>query len=151
MNYNITDRVRKVLVLAREEAIGLQHDYVGTVHVLLGLIREGEGVAVTALMNLKVDVQQLRRRVYESIGKGEAPVTAGELAYTSRAQTVLASAQAEALRLNHEYIGTEHLLLGLLREERGIAAQVLATAGVAFDSARDEILRIINADAIDIG
>ena len=132
MNYNFTDRVRKVLAMAREEAIRLQHDYVGTEHILLGLIREGEGVAAAVLTNLNVDLDQIHDQVEESVKKGKATIALGELPYTSRAKKVLEFAMAEARELNHSYVGTEHLLLGLLREEKGIAAQVLNSLGSAW-------------------
>jgi len=146
MNYNFTDRVRKVLAMAREEAIRLQHDYVGTEHILLGLIREGEGVAAAVLMNLNVDMDQVHERVEESVRKGKATIALGELPYTSRAKKVLEYAMAEARDLSHSYVGTEHLLLGLLREEKGIAAQVLNSLGVTLDEARAQTLRLLGSD-----
>src|ERR687889_1863017 len=146
MNYNFTDRVRKVLAMAREEAIRLQHDYVGTEHILLGLIREGEGVAAAVLMNLNVDLEQIHERIEESVRKGKATIALGELPYTSRAKKVLEYAMAEARELNHSYVGTEHLLLGLLREEKGIAAQVLNSLGVNLEQSRAETLRLLGSD-----
>jgi ATP-dependent Clp protease ATP-binding subunit ClpC len=146
MNYNFTDRVRKVLAMAREEAIRLQHDYVGTEHILLGLIREGEGVAAAVLMNLNVDLDQIHERIEESVRKGKATIALGELPYTSRAKKVLEYAMAEARDLNHSYVGTEHLLLGLLREEKGIAAQVLNSLGVSLEDARAETLKLLGSD-----
>ncbi len=146
MNYNFTDRVRKVLAMAREEAIRLQHDYVGTEHILLGLIREGEGVAAAVLTNLNVDLDQIHDQVEESVKKGKATIALGELPYTSRAKKVLEFAMAEARELNHSYVGTEHLLLGLLREEKGIAAQVLNTLGVSMEEARSETLKVLGSD-----
>ena len=146
MNYNFTDRVRKVLAMAREEAIRLQHDYVGTEHILLGLIREGEGVAAAVLMNLNVDLEQIHERVEESVRKGKATIALGELPYTSRAKKVLEYAMAEARELNHSYVGTEHLLLGLLREEKGIAAQVLNSLGVSLEEARAQTLKLLGSD-----
>jgi ATP-dependent Clp protease ATP-binding subunit ClpC len=146
MNYNFTDRVRKVLAMAREEAIRLQHDYVGTEHILLGLIREGEGVAAAVLMNLNVDLEQIQERIEESVRKGKATIALGELPYTSRAKKVLEYAMAEARELNHSYVGTEHLLLGLLREEKGIAAQVLNSLGVSLEDARAETLKLLGSD-----
>src|ERR671916_1934672 len=143
MNYNFTDRVRKVLAMAREEAIRLQHDYVGTEHILLGLIREGEGVAAAVLNNLNVDLDQVQEKVEESVRRGKATIALGELPYTSRAKKVLEFAMAEARELNHSYVGTEHLLLGLLREEKGIAAQVLTDTGVNLEAARAETLRLL--------
>jgi ATP-dependent Clp protease ATP-binding subunit ClpC len=146
MNYNFTDRVRKVLAMAREEAIRLQHDYVGTEHILLGLIREGEGVAAAVLMNLNVDLDQIHERIEESVRKGKATIALGELPYTSRAKKVLEYAMAEARDLNHSYVGTEHLLLGLLREEKGIAAQVLNSLGVSLEDARAETLKLLGSE-----
>ena len=146
MNYNFTDRVRKVLAMAREEAIRLQHDYVGTEHILLGLIREGEGVAAAVLTNLNVDLEQIHERIEESVRKGKATIALGELPYTSRAKKVLEYAMAEARELNHSYVGTEHLLLGLLREEKGIAAQVLNTLGVSLEDARAETLKLLGSE-----
>jgi ATP-dependent Clp protease ATP-binding subunit ClpC len=146
MNYNFTDRVRKVLAMAREEAIRLQHDYVGTEHILLGLIREGEGVAAAVLMNLNVDLEQIHERIEDSVRKGKATIALGELPYTSRAKKVLEYAMAEARELNHSYVGTEHLLLGLLREEKGIAAQVLNGLGVSLEDARAETLKLLGSD-----
>ena len=146
MNYNFTDRVRKVLAMAREEAIRLQHDYVGTEHILLGLIREGEGVAAAVLMNLNVDLEQIHERIEESVKKGKATIALGELPYTSRAKKVLEYAMAEARELNHSYVGTEHLLLGLLREEKGIAAQVLNSLGLSLEDARGETLKLLGSD-----
>ncbi len=146
MNYNFTDRVRKVLAMAREEAIRLQHDYVGTEHILLGLIREGEGVAAAVLTNLSVDLDQIHEGVEDSVRKGKATIALGELPYTSRAKKVLEYAMAEARELNHSYVGTEHLLLGLLREEKGIAAQVLNSLGVSLEEARAETLKVLGSD-----
>ena len=146
MNYNFTDRVRKVLAMAREEAIRLQHDYVGTEHILLGLIHEGEGVAAAVLQHLSVDLEQIHERVEESVRKGKATIALGELPYTSRAKKVLEFAMAEAREFNHSYVGTEHLLLGLLREEKGIAAQVLNSLGVSLDEARGETLKVLGTD-----
>ncbi|WP_405285125.1 ATP-dependent Clp protease ATP-binding subunit [Gaopeijia maritima] len=146
MNYNFTDRVRKVLAMAREEAIRLQHDYVGTEHILLGLIREGEGVAAAVLTNLDVDLDQIHERVEESVRKGKATIALGELPYTSRAKKVLEFAMAEARDFSHSYVGTEHLLLGLLREEKGIAAQVLNSLDVTLEEARAETLKVLGSD-----
>ena len=126
--YNFTDRVRKVLQMAREEAARLHHEYVGTEHILLGLIREGEGVAAAVLTNLSVDLDDIQQKIEETVKKGKAAAAAGpDLPYTSRAKKVLELAMSEARELGHSYVGTEHLLLGLLREEKGIAAQVLGS------------------------
>ncbi|HEY4130825.1 MAG TPA: ATP-dependent Clp protease ATP-binding subunit [Gemmatimonadaceae bacterium] len=145
--YNFTERVRKVLAMAREEAARLHHEYVGTEHILLGLIREGEGVAATVLQNLSVELEDIQQKIEETVKKGKAGQTTGpDLPYTSRAKKVLELAMSEARELNHSYVGTEHLLLGLLREEKGIAAQVLTDAGVNLDAARAETLRILGTD-----
>ena len=142
--YNFTDRVRKVLQMAREEAARLHHEYVGTEHILLGLIREGEGVAAAVLTNLNVDLEDIQQKIEETVKKGKAAAAAGpDLPYTSRAKKVLELAMTEARELNHSYVGTEHLLLGLLREEKGIAAQVLTDAGVNLEQARAETLRLL--------
>jgi ATP-dependent Clp protease ATP-binding subunit ClpC len=146
--YNFTDRVRKVLQMAREEAARLHHEYVGTEHILLGLIREGEGVAAAVLTNLNVDLDEIQQKIEETVKKGKAPAAAAgpDLPYTSRAKKVLELAMSEARELNHSYVGTEHLLLGLLREEKGIAAQVLTDAGVNLEQARAETLRLLGSD-----
>ncbi|MBV6520999.1 MAG: Negative regulator of genetic competence ClpC/MecB [Gemmatimonadaceae bacterium] len=145
--YNFTERVRKVLQMAREEAQRLHHEYVGTEHILLGLIREGEGVAATVLQNLSVDLEEVQQKIEETVKKGKAAQAAGpDLPYTSRAKKVLELAMSEARELNHSYVGTEHLLLGLLREEKGIAAQVLTDAGVNLDAARAETLRLLGTE-----
>ncbi len=145
--YNFTERVRKVLAMAREEAARLHHEYVGTEHILLGLIREGEGVAAQVLQNLSVELDDIQQKIEETVKKGKAGQTTGpDLPYTSRAKKVLELAMAEARDLNHSYVGTEHLLLGLLREEKGIAAQVLTDAGVNLDAARAETLRILGTE-----
>src|SRR5437763_5053610 len=145
--YNFTDRVRKVLQMAREEAARLHHEYVGTEHILLGLIREGEGVAAAVLTNLNVDLEEIQQKIEETVKKGKAAGAAGpDLPYTSRAKKVLELAMSEARELNHSYVGTEHLLLGLLREEKGIAAQVLTDAGVNLEQARAETLRLLGSE-----
>src|SRR2546428_351315 len=145
--YNFTVRVRKVLQMAREEAARLHHEYVGTEHILLGLIREGEGVAAAVLTNLNVDLEEIQQKIEETVKKGKAAAAAGpDLPYTSRAKKVLELAMSEARELNHSYVGTEHLLLGLLREEKGIAAQVLTDAGVNLEQARAETLRLLGSD-----
>jgi len=145
--YNFTERVRKVLQMAREEAQRLHHEYVGTEHILLGLIREGEGVAAAVMQNLNVDLDEIQQKIEETVKKGKAAQTTGpDLPYTSRAKKVLELAMSEARELNHSYVGTEHLLLGLLREEKGIAASVLTDAGVNLDAARAETLRLLGTE-----
>jgi ATP-dependent Clp protease ATP-binding subunit ClpC len=145
--YNFTERVRKVLAMAREEAARLHHEYVGTEHILLGLIREGEGVAAAVLQNLSVDLEEIQQKIEDTVKKGKAAAATGpDLPYTSRAKKVLELAMSEARDLTHNYVGTEHLLLGLLREEKGIAAQVLTDAGINLDAARTETLRLLGTD-----
>ena len=145
--YNFTDRVRKVLQLAREEAHRLGHEYVGTEHILLGIIREGDGVAAAVLTNLNVDLEEISGRIEETVKKGKAAVPAGpDLPYTSRAKKVLEFSMSEARELNDKYVGTEHLLLGVLREEKGIVALVLTEAGVTLEAARSEVVRMLRTE-----
>ena len=142
--YNFTDRVRKVLQKSREEAARLHHEYVGTEHILLGLVREGEGVATAVLTNLGVDLDNIRNAVEKAVRPGEPSAAAGpDLPYTSRAKKVLELAMNEAREMDHSFVGTEHLLLGVMREERGIGAQVLADFGVNLEQARAETLRLL--------
>ena len=145
--YNFTERVRKVLAMAREEAARLHHEYVGTEHILLGLIREGDGVASAVLQHLNVDLDEIQQKIEETVKKGKAAQATGpDLPYTSRAKKVLELGMGEARELGHSYVGTEHLLLGLLREEKGIAAQVLADANVTLEAARAETLRLLGTE-----
>ena len=145
--YNFTERVRKVLAMAREEAARLHHEYVGTEHILLGLIREGEGVAATVLQNLSVELDEIQQKIEETVKKGKAAQTTGpDLPYTSRAKKILELAMSASRELNHSYVGTEHLLLGLLDERKGIAAQVLTTLGATAENAREQILSILGTE-----
>ena len=145
--YNFTERVRKVLAFAREEAVRLRHEYVGTEHQLLALLREGEGVGATVLKNLGADLDQLRQRVEASIQPGTPGRHVGpDLPYTSRAKKVLELGMESARELSHSYVGTEHLLLGLLREKQGIAAQILVASGVTLDRAEAEVLAILSSE-----
>ena len=123
-----TDRARRVVVLAQEEARMLNHNYIGTEHILLGLIHEGEGVAAKALDSLSINLDAVRQQVEEIIGQGQAAPT-GHIPFTPRAKKVLELSLREALQLGHNYIGTEHILLGLIREGEGVAAQVLQKLG----------------------
>jgi ATP-dependent Clp protease ATP-binding subunit ClpA len=141
-SYNFTERVRKVLALTRNEASHLGHGDVDTEHMLLALLAEGEGVASTVLQNLAVDPDALRSHIFSSVKPGKGP-TGPDLPYTSRAKKVLELAMIEARELNHTYVGTEHLLLGLLGARRGIAAKVLVNAGITLDKARVETLRVL--------
>ena len=138
----LTKRAQHVLALAQEEAQRFQHDYIGTEHLLLGLIREGEGVAAQVLSNLGIEVDQVRRAVEAIIGRGER-VVLGELRLTPRSKKVIELALDEARRLNHRFIGTEHLLLGLIREGEGIAAGVLENLGLQLEQVRTETLRVL--------
>jgi ATP-dependent Clp protease ATP-binding subunit ClpA len=145
--YNFTERVRKVLAMAREEAARLNHEYVGTEHILLAVIREGEGVAATALQNLEADLDEISFKVEQVVKKGRSDSRPGpDLPYTSRAKKTLELAMSHAREVNHSYVGTEHLLLGLLEERKGIAAQVLIDFGVTLEKARHEIVRILGTD-----
>ncbi|MDQ2714466.1 MAG: helix-turn-helix domain-containing protein [Chloroflexota bacterium] len=139
-----TKRALTVLALAREEALSFQHNYIGTEHVLLGLVREGEGVAAKVLRNLHVDLEQVRGAVVAIIGRGDRIVLSDEVGITPRAKKVLALATAEMHSLNHRFVGTEHLLLGLIREGDGIAADVLRKLGVQLEQVRAETLRVLD-------
>src|ERR1700680_3833892 len=137
-----TERARKVLTLAQEEAQRFNHNYIGTEHLLLGLVREGEGVAAKVLSNLGVELNKVRSAVEFIIGRGDRAVL-GEIGLTPRAKKVLELAVDEARRLNHHYIGTEHLLLGLVREGEGIAAGVLESLGVNLEKVRTQTMQVI--------
>ena len=145
--YNFTDAVRKALAAAREEAIRLQHNYVGTEHILLGLLRGTEGVAGAAFTSFSVRPEQVQERVEALVRPGTASVAAGELPYTSRAKKVLEFAMAEARELDHSYGGTEHILLGLLGQRDGIAAEVLNQLGMTLETTRQEVQRLLQAAA----
>src|SRR5213076_699614 len=138
-----TERARKVLQLAQEEAQRFNHNYIGTEHLLLGLVREGEGVAAKVLANLGVDLNKVRSAVEFIIVRGERTVT-GDIGLTPRAKKVIELSVEEARRLNHNYIGTEHLLLGLVREGEGIAAGVLESLGVNLDKVRHQVIHVLS-------
>jgi hypothetical protein len=140
-----TDRARRVVVLAQEEARHLDHNYIGTEHILLGLIHEGEGVAARALTELDISLEAVRTKVQEMIGHGDEAPT-GHIPFTPRAKKVLELSLREALALSHNYIGTEHILLGLIREGEGVAAQVLVKEGGSLDRVRQQVIQIL-ADA----
>jgi excisionase family DNA binding protein len=143
-----TDQARKVLMLSQEEAQRFQHNYVGTEHLLLGLVREGDGVAGQVLANLGIELNKVRSAVEVIIGRGRGDhIVLGEIQLTPRAKKVIELAVDEARRLNHHYIGTEHLLLGLLREGDGVAAGVLEKLGVTMEKARTEVLQILSKQA----
>jgi ATP-dependent Clp protease ATP-binding subunit ClpC len=143
MHDKFTERVRKVIYLAREEAARLQHDYIGTEHLLLGVIREGEGIAATVLNNLGVDLDHIRQAVENMVSSSGGTMTIGEIPFTPRAKRVLELAVEEARSLGHNYVGTEHLLLGLIREGEGVAAKVLLELGVDRKRVREETLKLL--------
>ena len=138
-----TDRARRVVVLAQEEARMLNHNYIGTEHILLGLIHEGEGVAAKALEALNISLEAVRSQVEEIIGQGQqAP--SGHIPFTPRAKKVLELSLREALQLGHNYIGTEHILLGLIREGEGVAAQVLVKLGADLNRVRQQVIQLLS-------
>ncbi|MHC4075859.1 MAG: ATP-dependent Clp protease ATP-binding subunit [Planctomycetota bacterium] len=140
-----TDRARKVMALANQEAQRFNHEYIGTEHILLGLVKEGSGVGATVLKNLDVDIKKLRLEVEKLVKSGPDMVTMGKLPQTPRAKKVIEFAIEEARSLNHNYVGTEHILLGLLRESEGIAAQVLMSLGLKLEDIRQEVLNLLGA------
>ncbi len=137
-----TERARKVLSLAQEEAQRFQHSYIGTEHLLLGLVREGDGVAAKVLQNLGVELPKVRSAVEHIIGRGDR-IVLGEIGLTPRSKKVIALAVDESHQLNHSYVGSEHLLLGLIREGEGIASGVLESMGLELQQVRKETLRLL--------
>jgi ATP-dependent Clp protease ATP-binding subunit ClpC len=142
MFQRFTDRARRVVVLAQEEARLLNHDYIGTEHLLLGLIREGQGVAPKALESLGISLEDTRQEVEQIIGQGTS-VPAGHIPFTPRAKKVMELSLREALNLGHNYIGTEHILLGLVREGEGVAAQVLTKLGADLSGVRQQVIELL--------
>ncbi len=140
-----TDRAKKVMSFARQEAMKFNHEYIGTEHILLGLVQEGSGVAANVLKNMSIDLEKIRHEVEKIVKTGPSMVTMGQLPFTPRAKKVLELSMEEASQLSHNYIGTEHLLLGLIRENEGIAAQVLMNLGVKLDEVREEVLEFLGA------
>ena len=138
-----SERARKVLTIAQEEAQRLSHNHIGTEHILLGLAREEEGVAAKVLVNLGANLGKVRSAVEFIVGRGEQPTT-GEIRLTPDAKKAIELAIDEARRLGHSYIGTEHLLLGILHEEKGIASGVLDSFGITLERARSEVIRILS-------
>ena len=149
MNNKFTERVRKVLSLARDEAGRLHHDYIGSEHILLGLIREGEGVAAAVLSQIGLDLETIRMKVEELVKPGGSTLTIGDVPYTSVAKKVLEYSIEEARTMKHSYVGTEHLLLGLLREDSGMASKVLSALGVNADMVRQETLKLLGGESYD--
>ncbi|MCH7808746.1 MAG: ATP-dependent Clp protease ATP-binding subunit, partial [Planctomycetes bacterium] len=140
-----TDRARKVMALANQEAQRFNHEYIGTEHILLGLVKEGSGVGANVLKNLEVDLRKVRLEVEKLVKSGPETVTMGKLPQTPRAKKVIEYAIEEARNLNHNYVGTEHLLLGLLREQDGVAAQVLMNLNLRLEDVREEVLNLLGA------
>jgi Clp amino terminal domain, pathogenicity island component/UvrB/uvrC motif len=138
-----TDRARRVVVLAQEEARMLNHNYIGTEHILLGLLHEGQGVAAKALQSLGISLEAVRQQVEQIIGRGQqAP--SGHIPFTPRAKKVLELSLREAHQLGHDYIGTEHILLGLIREGEGVAAQVLVRLGADLNRVRQQVIQLLH-------
>ena len=150
---NFTPRAQQVLALARKEADRFNHNYIGTEHVLLGLIKLGQGVAVSVLERMGLELETVRREVEKEVGTGPDQKTAANIPYTPRVKKVLALANKEAQQLSHSYVGTEHILLGLLREGEGMAARVLERLNVDLQTTRNEVLAEIDpnfsADDLD--
>jgi ATP-dependent Clp protease ATP-binding subunit ClpC len=143
-----TDRARRVVVLAQEEARRLNHNYIGTEHILLGLVQEGEGVAAQALETLGIGLDAVRHQVEEIVGRGKEP-PGGHIPFTPRAKKVLELSLREALQLGHDYIGTEHILLGLIREGEGVAAQVLVSLGANLNMVRQQVIQLLQSHQIE--
>ncbi len=142
-----TDRARKVMALAREEAKRFNHEYIGTEHILLGLVKEGSGVAANVLQNLDIDLKKIRLEIEKIVQTGPDLVSVGQLPFTPRVKKVLEYAIEEARAMGHNYIGTEHQLLGLLREQEGVAAQVLLNLGVKLEDVREEVVELLGAES----
>jgi ATP-dependent Clp protease ATP-binding subunit ClpC len=139
-----TERAKQVVVLAQDEARALKHNYIGTEHILLGLLREEEGLAARVLESLDVTVEEVRAQVARIIGPGDEPIVSGQIPFTPRAKKVLELSLREALSLKHNYIGTEHILLGLVRENEGVAARILLDFGADAEKIRNEIMRVLS-------
>jgi ATP-dependent Clp protease ATP-binding subunit ClpC len=138
-----TDRARRVVVLAQEEARMLNHNYIGTEHILLGLVHEGDGVAAKAMAAMEISLEKVRQQVEEIIGRG-AQAPSGHIPFTPRAKRVLELSLRESLQLGHNYIGTEHILLGLIREGEGVAAQVLVRLGADLNRVRQQVIQLVH-------
>src|SRR5262245_10753478 len=143
MYERFTDRARKMIQLANQEAQRFNHNYIGTEHILLGLIKEGAGVAANVLKNLDIDLRKVRLEIEKIVQTGPEVVATGKLPQTPKAKKVIEYSIEEARNLGHNYVGTEHLLLGLLREEEGVAAQVLMNLGLKLEDVRQEVLNLL--------
>jgi ATP-dependent Clp protease ATP-binding subunit ClpC len=139
-----TDRARRVVVFAQDEARGLNHNWIGTEHLLLAVIREGHGVGAKALESMQISLDATRQQVESMIGRGQNPVGDGHIPFTPRAKKVLELSLREALQIGHNYIGTEHILLGLIREGDGVAAQVLVSLGCDLNRARQQVIQLLH-------
>jgi ATP-dependent Clp protease ATP-binding subunit ClpC len=144
MFQRFTDRARRVVVFAQDEARGLNHNWIGTEHLLLAVIREGHGVGAKALESMQISLDAARQQVESIIGRGQEPVGDGHIAFTPQAKKVLELSLREALQLGHDYIGTEHILLGLIREGDGVAAQVLVSLGCDLNRARQQVIQLLH-------
>lgn len=150
MYERFTDRARKVMMLANQEAQRFNHEYIGTEHILLGLIKEGSGVAANVLKVLDVDLRKVRLEVEKLVQSGPDMVTMGKLPQTPRSKKVIEYSIEEARALNHNYVGTEHILLGLLREEEGVARVVLNNLGVEVEQVRVEVKNLLGTDRVEV-
>src|SRR5260221_13469954 len=144
-----TERARQVVVLAQEEARTLKHNYIGTEHILLGLLREEEGLAARVLESLDITTERVRSQVVRIVGSGEEG-TSGQIPFTPRAKKVLELALREALSLGHNYIGTEHILLGLSRENEGVAARILLDFDAEAETIRKEVISKLGVDVVNL-
>jgi ATP-dependent Clp protease ATP-binding subunit ClpC len=138
-----TEQARRAMVRAEEEARILRHNYVGTEHILLGLIHERDGIAAEALESLGISLRAVRQQIKEIIGRGQQAPPSGQIPFTPRSRKVLELALREALQLGHDYIGTEHILLGLIREGDGVAAQVLVSQGADLNQVRQQVIYLV--------
>jgi ATP-dependent Clp protease ATP-binding subunit ClpC len=138
-----TERAKQVVVLAQDEARALKHNYIGTEHILLGLLREEEGLAARVLESLDITVEEVREQVKRLVGQGDEEIVTGQIPFTPRAKKVLELALREALSLGHNYIGTEHVLLGVVRENQGVAARILLDFDADAETIRTEIIRML--------
>ncbi|MCK4350694.1 MAG: hypothetical protein KAX13_07540, partial [Candidatus Krumholzibacteria bacterium] len=150
MNDKFTERVRRVIYLARDEANRLQNDYIGTEHLLLGIVREGEGIAARVLQKLDIELDQIQQVIENLVKPTGGTLTLGEIPLTPRAKRVLELSIEEARLLNHNYVGTEHLLLGLIREGEGVAARILLELGVDRKRVREEIMKLLHQGGVGI-
>src|SRR3990167_6215591 len=140
-----TERARKVIILAKEEAKRFNHDYIGTEHILLGLIKEGESVAAAVLQNLGLSLDTIRLEVEKLVQFGPSTIVSGDIPFTPKAKKVIELAMDEARRLGHNYIGTEHLLLGLIKEGEGVASHVLMNVGLDLNKVRSEVIKLLGS------